>query len=95
MKQNERATGRETTTGRLTGGGGKRRRGCRAAAIGLLGHLQQAASRKRVGDGGAPPCTGSTASSSWATERERDDGRMFGRFLVMARIFSGKNGSFI
>jgi hypothetical protein len=82
-------------TGRLTGGGGKRRRGCRAAAEGLLGHLQQAASRQGVGNGGAPPCTGSSGASSWATERERDDVRMSGRFLVMVGIFSGKKGGFL
>jgi hypothetical protein len=46
--------------GGLTGGGGERRRGCRAAAKVLLGRLAQTASREVVGNGGAPPCPGST-----------------------------------
>jgi hypothetical protein len=47
--------------GRLTGGEGEWLRGCRVAAGGLLGHLQQAASRKGVGNGGAPSCPGNSS----------------------------------
>jgi hypothetical protein len=38
---------------------------------------------------------GARASSSRATERERGEVRMSGRFLVRAWIFSAKNGGLL
>jgi hypothetical protein len=86
-------------TGRLTGGDGERRRGCRAAAVVLLGHLQQVQRRGKHGIAGNarwpgrwPARTTLPASSKYG---ERELERMSGRFLVMAWIFSGEKGGLL
>jgi hypothetical protein len=62
----------------------------------LLGHLQQALRRGRgSGTAALRRVLGAPASSSWATERERDEVRISRRFLVPAWIFSAKNGGLL
>jgi hypothetical protein len=65
--------------GRLTGGDGERRRGCRAAAVVLLGHPGQAERQEVVRFTGNGWCTGSMATPESSMERASRERRMSGR----------------
>jgi hypothetical protein len=60
-------TGRRAALGELTGGGGERLRGCRAAPEVLLGHLQQAARRGRLCSAGNGRCSAERSRSPSST----------------------------
>jgi hypothetical protein len=81
--------------GELTGGGGDRRRGCRAAPEVLLGRLLQVQRRGQLRSAGNGRWSTGTSRSASSTESTGAREMLSRRFLVMVWFFSAKNGGLL